>query len=134
MFWILGGALMVAAVVLIVSYICFRMAFYVDRKKQPSADVLDLPGGDVYKPFLNFMEESAKTVRTMPFEELHTTSYDGLPLYGKFYEYAPGATIELMMHGYRSTAERDLAGGVLRAFRLGHSVLLVDLNMDTSTE
>jgi fermentation-respiration switch protein FrsA (DUF1100 family) len=31
-----------------------------------------------------------------------------------------------MMHGYRGSAERDLSGGVRRAFRLGHSVLLVD--------
>ena len=126
MFWILGGLLFVAALVLIVSYICFRMAFYADRSKQASPDVLDLPDGEVYKPFLPFMEECAKEVRAMPCEELHTTSFDGLPLYGRYYEYAPGAPIELMMHGYRGSAERDLSGGVRRAFRLGHSVLLVD--------
>ena len=126
MFWILGGLLFVAALVLIVSYICFRMAFYADRSKQASPDVLDLPDGEVYKPFLSFMEECAKEVRAMPCEELHTTSFDGLPLYGRYYEYAPGAPIELMMHGYRGSAERDLSGGVRRAFRLGHSVLLVD--------
>ena len=126
MFWILGGLLFVAALVLIVSYICFRMAFYADRSKQASPDVLDLPDGEVYKPFLPFMEECAKEVRAMPCEELHTTSFDGQPLYGRYYEYAPGAPIELMMHGYRGSAERDLSGGVRRAFRLGHSVLLVD--------
>ena len=126
MFWILGGLLFVAALVLIVSYICFRMAFYADRSKQASPDVLDLPDGEVYKPFLPFMEECAKEVRAMPCEELHTTSFDSLPLYGRYYEYAPGAPIELMMHGYRGSAERDLSGGVRRAFRLGHSVLLVD--------
>lgn len=126
MFWILGGLLFVAALVLIVSYICFRMAFYADRSKQASPDVLDLPDGEVYKPFLPFMEECAKEVRAMPCEELHTTSFDGLPLYGRYYEYAPGAPIELMMHGYRGSAERDLSAGVRRAFALGHSVLLVD--------
>ena len=126
MLWILGGLLFVAALVLIVSYICFRMAFYADRNKQASPDMLDLPDGEVYKPFLPFMEECAKEVRAMPCEELHTTSFDGLPLYGRYYEYAPGAPIELMMHGYRGSAERDLSGGVRRAFRLGHSVLLVD--------
>lgn len=126
MFWILGGLLFVAALVLIVSYICFRMAFYADRSKQASPDVLDLPDGEVYKPFLPFMEECAKEVRAMPCQELHTTSFDGLPLYGRYYEYASGAPIELMMHGYRGSAERDLSAGVRRAFRLGHSVLLVD--------
>ena len=126
MFWILGGLLFVAALVLIVSYICFRMAFYADRSKQASPDVLDLPDGEVYKPFLPFMEECAKEVRAMPCEELHTTSFDSLPLYGRYYEYAPGAPIELMMHGYRGSAERDLSAGVRRTVRLGHSVLLVD--------
>ena len=71
MFWILGGLLFVAALVLIVSYICFRMAFYADRSKQASPDVLDLPDGEVYKPFLSFMEECAKEVRAMPCEEFN---------------------------------------------------------------
>ena len=126
MLWILGGVLFIVALVLTVSYICFRMAFYVDRSKQVSPDMVDLPAGEVYRPFLPFMEECAKEVRAMPYEALQTTSFDGLPLYGRYYEYAPGAPIELMMHGYRGSAERDLSGGVRRAFALGHSVLLVD--------
>ena len=62
----------------------------------------------------------------MPCEELSVTAFDGLKLYGRYFEYAPGAPIELMFHGYRGSAERDLSGGVRRCFKLGHSVLLVD--------
>ena len=62
----------------------------------------------------------------MPQEHLQIVSEDGLVLRGTYYEYAPGAPIELMFHGYRGTAERDLCGGVQRCFRLGHSALLVD--------
>ena len=126
MLWVLGIFLFIIALMLILSYICFRMAFYVDRSKQLSPDVLDLPDGEVYRPFLSYMEECAREVRAMPCEELRTTSFDGLPLCGRYYEYAPNAPIELMMHGYRGSAERDLSAGVRRAFRLGHSVLLVD--------
>ena len=126
LWWILGGVLFLIAAVLIISYICFRMAFYADRRKQTAPDMLDLPDGEAYKPFLGYMEQCAKEVRAMPCEELYTTSFDGLSLYGRYYEYAPGAPIELMLHGYRGSAERDLSGGVRRAFRLGHSVLLVD--------
>ena len=50
----------------------------------------------------------------------------GLTLRGKYYEYAPDAPIELMIHGYRGNAERDLNGGVFRCAALGHSALLVD--------
>jgi fermentation-respiration switch protein FrsA (DUF1100 family) len=34
--------------------------------------------------------------------------------------------MEIMFHGYRGNAERDLCGGVARAFALGHNVLIVD--------
>ena len=62
----------------------------------------------------------------MPCEKVEITSHDGLTLRGKFYEYAPGAPIELMFHGYRGNAERDLSGGVARCFALKRSVLIVD--------
>ena len=55
----------------------------------------------------------------MPHEDVEITSFDGLTLRGKFYEYAPGAPIELMLHGYRGCAERDMPGGALRSHRVG---------------
>ena len=62
----------------------------------------------------------------MPREDMYITSFDGLKLHGRYYEYAPGAPIELMMHGYRGAADRDLSGGVQRCFKLGRSALIVD--------
>ena len=47
-------------------------------------------------------------------------------LTAKYYEYAPGAPIELMFHGYRGNAERDLSGGVQRCFQVGRSAFVVD--------
>jgi dipeptidyl aminopeptidase/acylaminoacyl peptidase len=63
--------------------------------------------------------------RATPYEEVEITSFDGLKLRGRYYEYAPGAPIELMFHGYRGTAERDLSGGMHRCFALGRSALIV---------
>lgn len=62
----------------------------------------------------------------MPHQQVSVKSHDGLTLRGKLYEYAPGAIIELMFHGYRSDSERDMCGGVQRCFRLGRSALIVD--------
>lgn len=62
----------------------------------------------------------------IPHEEFSITSFDGLTLREKYYEYAPGAPIELMLHGYRGESERDLCGGVQRCFALGRSALIVD--------
>ena len=110
--------------VLVTCYICFRMAFYAPRK--PESGEFTLPDGDIYEAYREPMTAWANQVRKMPHEDMEIVSFDGLILRGKFYEYAPGAPIELMFHGYRGAAERDLCGGVQRCFKLGHSALIVD--------
>ena len=125
--WILGGGVAIlGALTLVTAYICFRMAFFAPRNKPASTDLLDLPQGDIYEPYRDYMAQCAREVRAMPHEDLWVTAFDGLRLHGKFFEYAPGAPIELMFHGYRGSAERDLSGGVRRCFALQRSVLLVD--------
>lgn len=116
----------IALLGLLVSYICFRMAFYVPPRKARRDDVLDLPQGEVYAPFWGSMEKWAEQTKALPREDYYITSFDGLTLHGKYFEYAPGAPIELMFHGYRGSAERDLSGGVQRCFKLGRSAFLVD--------
>ena len=120
--WI-GLALVV--LVLLTAYISFRMAFYVPEKEKIRPEY-EMPPGKIYEPYYPLMRRWMEEVRAMPCRELSVTTFDGLTLYGKYYEYAPGAPIELMFHGYRGTAERDLCGGVQRAFSLGRSVLIVD--------
>lgn len=112
--------------ILAVSYICFFLAFYVPKRMPKNDSEYDLPTGEVYKPFHKQMIAWIDETRARPFTEYSITSFDGLKLYAKFYEYEKGAPIEIMFHGYRGTAERDLCGGVSRSFALGRSVLLVD--------
>ena len=123
--WILPAAGLLLAV-LAAAYVCYRIAFYVPPRKAVSDEAFQMPPGEVYEPFRESMEKWTREVRAMDHEEFSVRSFDGLTLYGKFYEYKPGAPIELMFHGYRGSAERDLSGGVQRCFRVGRSVLLVD--------
>ena len=127
-FWSIffGIILFLAAAVLMASYLCFRMAFYAPRKKLSDSEEIDIPEGEIYEPYRPQMERWTREVRAMPREHFTITSFDGLELHGDFFECAPGAPIELMLHGYRGSAERDLSGGVQRCFLLGRSVLLVD--------
>ncbi len=113
-----------ALATLAISYICFRMAFYVKRK--PLTDRMTLPAGDIYLPYKEQMFTWMKETRLMPCKEVSITSFDGLTLCGRYYQYAKGAVTELMFHGYRGTAERDLCGGVQRCFKLGHNAFIVD--------
>ena len=62
----------------------------------------------------------------MPHRDLEVRSFDGLTLRGKYYEFAKVAPIEILFHGYKGNAERDLSGGIFRCFALGRNALLVD--------
>ena len=116
----------IAAAVLLISWACYRRAFYAPPRRPPQEGVFTFPEGKIYEPYYDSMKKWTIETRAMPYEEFHIRSRDGLVLYAKFYEFAPGAPIELMFHGYRGNAERDLSGGVQRCFKLGRSCLLVD--------
>ena len=121
--WILLG---LEILFLVTCFICYRMAFYVPKKIIIGPDDYPIPDGEIYEPHRDQMVAWMKEVRKLPSKELTTTSHDGLTLYGKYYECEPNAPTEIMFHGYRGSAERDLCGGVQRAFSLGHNVLIVD--------
>lgn len=116
----------IGIVVLLIAYGCYRMAFYAKDRTPEDINRVQYPEGDIYEPFIEYMEHWIGETNKLPHEEMHITSFDGLNLYGKYYEFAPGAPIELMFHGYRGSAQRDLASGVHRCFKLGRSALLVD--------
>lgn len=126
-FWIILAIVLgsVLAIVLIASYICFHMAFYVSDKRKKSGVSLELPNAEEYKIYDEKIAMWQQELFSRSYEEVSIRSFDGLRLYGKYYEFTPGAPVELLFHGYRSTAERDLSGGLERCARLGRNVILV---------
>ena len=115
------------AAVFIIAYVCFRIAFYErDRNPENDENYLPLPSDEIYARFAERIEKWALETRKLPCEEVSITSFDGLKLVGKFYEYEKGAPMEIMFHGYRGCAERDLSGGVQRCFKLKRSALIVE--------
>ena len=119
--WIALGLL---AVALITAYVCFHIVFYSPRRKV--SDEIPRLEGKEYDPVREKMENWVKKARAADYREVSVKTADGLTLRGRFYEFEKGAPIELMLHGYRGTSERDLSGGIFRAFKLGHSVLTYD--------
>ena len=118
-----AGAL---ALTLLTSLICFLMVFYSKKRVPLGPDEYEIPPGEIYEAFREDMVEWTKKIRSMPHEDMEITSFDGLKLRAKYYEYEAGAPIEILFHGYKGYAERDLSGGVERCFRLGRNVILVD--------
>ena len=127
MFWPIFGSV-AAAVVLVLAvvlgFICKKMfALAVVRGEE-------LVGGDGFEnqiaEYKDFVAAGNAFYEALPKEDVYITSFDGLKLYGKYYEYKEGAPIEILVHGYKGNGERDLSGGIERCFKLGHSALVVD--------
>ena len=110
----------------LLSLTCFLFVFFVPRVKKYDPELIPLPQGEVYLPYHELMKKWVIEGRTMPYEDFYIRSFDGLSLHARYYEYQKGAVTEIMFHGYRGTAERDLSGGLQRCFALGRNVLLVD--------
>jgi len=126
-FWAVLGALCgIVFLVLLTSLICFFRVFYSPTRKPLGENEYDFPVGEIYEPHREAMVEWVKMTRTMPHEDFSITSFDGLTLRGRYYECQPGGVIEILFHGYRGNAERDMSAGVERCFALGRNALIVD--------
>ena len=112
--------------VLLAALVCFIMVFYSGKRKVLGPDEYEIPPGKIYEAFREDMIGWTKQIREMPHEDIEIKSYDGLTLRGTYYECAPDATVELLFHGYRGNAERDLCGGIERCFALGRSAIIID--------
>lgn len=113
-------------IILLIAYYCYRKVFYSPPRKPLQADEYQIPPGEIYEPYRDVMVAWMKETRQMPHRRVSITSFDGLTLRGKYYEYQKGAPIEILFHGYQGTSERDLCGGVQRCFSLGRNALLID--------
>ena len=110
---------------LLTTYICYRMAFY-SKNKPHKKEEINLPDNEIFKHFKPLILSDIFAARAMEYQEFYVKSFDGLTLYGKYYESFKDAPIELMFHGYRGDGERDLSTGIRRAKECGRNVLIVD--------
>ncbi len=110
----------------LISLVCFFKIFYSPKRKPPKPDEYTIPRGRAYDPYREEITAWMRAVRYMPCETFSITSHDGLKLCARYYEYKKGAPIELLFHGYRGNAERDLSGGVFRCFSMDRNALLID--------
>ena len=132
--WCLCVLAGLALLSLITSFICFLMVFRSPKKKPLGPDEYEIPDGEIYEAFRDDMIRWAKEIRALPHEDMEIKSFDGLTLRAKYFEYKAGAPIELLFHGYKGNAERDLSGGVERCFRLERNVILIEQRASGGSE
>lgn len=102
----------------------FNKTFY--SSPDVRADAYEPVTGEQYDPVWKNMLAGTKAVDALPFEQVYTTSHDGLKLAARYFHDHDGAPVQIIFHGYRSPANRDGSGGTFLAFKCGCNVLLVD--------
>ena len=121
---ILTIILLISAAVAAASYFCYRLAFSVPKQSREA--LFEMPDTEQYAPYSAEARQMISDALEIPYKEAVVTSYDGLRLFGKCYIASSDAPWLIMLHGYRSGAERDFCGGLKFGIDSGFNVLLVD--------
>lgn len=115
-----AGVLTLAA-----AYAVVRIGCYVPPRCDE--DVFSMPDTEQYNVFRAQSEKMIRDTLSIPYEDVFITSFDGLRLHAKFYAASERkAPVQIMFHGYKSSAERDFCGGLREGIDGGFNVLLVD--------
>ncbi len=114
------------ALVALAALVCFFLAYYSPRRTEADMAASRFPPGKVYEPYHPIMRQWAQETDRMEHRPMEVTTPDGLTLRGNLYALSPDAPVEILFHGYRGFAQRDMCGAVQRCFAVGHSALLVD--------
>ena len=113
----------IIAAVLLISYVCYSMAFKAEKEERDPHAPIKLAG---YAEVRDRMDALITELESTPYEPITITSHDGLSLTARYYHYAVGAPVEIQMHGYRGHALRDFCSGARDARDRGHNLILVN--------
>mgnify|MGYP003295359279 CR=1 FL=1 len=123
---LLVAGIFIIAMLFLISYICFCKTFYSPIIKSQRKSLVVKKASFIFEKHKDTMASWKKSIAELEYKDVYITSFDGLKLHGKYYEYKKDAPIEILFHGYKGSADRDMNGGVLRCFSSGRSALAVD--------
>lgn len=124
LYYLIGAIVLLTILFFVAAFVCYRLTFFVPEKCKN--DVFSLPDTEQYSPYKEKSHKMIEETLKVPYESVTITAFDGITLFGKLYVCNKNAPVEIMMHGYRSVAERDFGGGVKIALAGGLNVLLID--------
>ena len=123
--WIVPGVVVgLAALLLTTAYVCYRLTFAVPKKYKTARPLI--PKGGQYDEVSEISKRLVDEVMAIPCEEISIKTKDGLTLFGRYYEKTPGAPVDIMFHGYRSSSLLDFSGGVQLVMECGCNAIMVD--------
>lgn len=105
-------------------YLAYRQAFYAKGSKQNIKGYFE--NNVSFKNAKDGLEKLIAEANACPFEGIYIKSFDNLTLYAKYYHIKDGAPLQILIHGYKGNAVRDMCGAHKLARELGHNILLID--------
>lgn len=123
--------LSLCAIILAISYICYRIAFHSPAN---SRETIAIPPRKILEAHGDAIARALAALEKREYEEVFTSSREGLRLAGKYYHVQPGAPLVIAFHGYRSSSFTDFAAISALCFRMGMNLLLVDQRGRGSSE
>jgi len=122
--WIVLGVLgLLIILFLIALFSVYKSVFYTPKEGQNDDFHLNGSQYDNYHETINKMITKLKSI---PYEDVYTISYDKLKLHARFYEAKESNKVAICCHGYRGTAYRDFSGGAAAFIEMGINVILID--------
>lgn len=127
----------VFAIAVLIFALSFGMYLFVFRnpsnpdKRMKQEDYLHSP---LFRPYTKQIKQLFSDFDDFDYRKVYIRSRDGLKLAARLFEFAPGAPVCIMMHGYRGEAVGDFCATVPMCRRMGFNVLLPDQRACGSSE
>jgi len=103
---------------------CYFRCFYNSKSGKKSG--MKTLAGEQYTRSRDKMRELMSEYEKRPAERIEIKSRDGLTLRASYYHSAKDAPLQILCHGYKGSAVRDLCGGSKLAAESGHSYIAID--------
>ena len=123
LFTALGVLFLLAAIYMATAYFCFRKA----ARRGREANIDKFLAAKQFDGYREELSAAIAYVRSLPYEDVYITSFDGLRLHAKVFRAENERAAVLLFHGYRSDYGYFDFGAVIRKYlEKGISLLLVD--------
>lgn len=107
------------------AYYAYRQAFYARGSKKNIKGYFEKNVS--FQKAKDEVERMITELDACPYEEVYVKAHDGIRLFAKYFHTKDGVPIQILVHGYKGKANRDMCGAFKLARQLGHNVLLIDM-------
>ena len=121
---ILITLIILTAAILLFAYYGYFRCFYSPLKGRGKP--YKFPNGEQYVKEWEVMKALVAEMEPIPYEQVWTTSFDGLKLSARYYHVSDEGPLHIQFHGYHGNPVRDFCGGNKIARESGHSTLVIE--------